>query len=69
MIRPDGKPARSHGKPPECVPPEEIALLLAVRDMAKRGQTVRIKVDQRSGELVALQEVLHRAADFRPGGG
>jgi hypothetical protein len=67
MTHPAGKPPRSHGsKPPECVPPEEIALLLAARDMAKRGETVRLKVD-RAGELIAVQEVMHRAADFRSG--
>jgi hypothetical protein len=68
MIRPAGKPPRSHGsKPPECVPPEDIALLLAARDMAKRGRTVRLKVDHH-GELIALEEVMHRAADFKQGG-
>lgn len=46
------------------IPPHDIELLLHVRDRVLAGARVRIEADAK-GELVAYEEVRHRARDFR----
>lgn len=49
----------------EIIPPEEIALFLAMRKRAKAGARIHLRYDRRADELIATEEVLHRASDFK----
>ena len=54
-LKPDSEPV---------VPAHDIELLLHIRDRAIAGARVRLEVDVK-GELVAYEEVRHRARAFR----
>lgn len=46
------------------MPQEEFELFLEMRQRVKNGSDVRFKEDH-DGELIAIEEVLHRASDFK----